>query len=185
MLTIITPCCRQKNLSACYNSIQFDAIHQWIIVYDTSKDRTYPHLYEGNPKILEVECNAGISGNPQRNYGLSLVTDGYIYFLDDDNIIHPEFWNTIYKELINRTTTPFYTCNQIREKEGRTLYGNTIAIGNVDTAMFLVHKKHIGAIQWAENKYDADGYFIRDIARNNPGAHQYINTIAAYYNHIE
>ncbi len=35
----------------------------------------------------------GVVGNTQRNYGLSFVEDdNYIYFLDDDNIIHPNFW---------------------------------------------------------------------------------------------
>jgi hypothetical protein len=95
MLTIITPCCIQLNIQKVFNSIQFDKIEKWIIVYDTSKGRKYNKLYENHPKIIEVECNAGISGNPQRNYGMTLVDDGFIYFLDDDNIVHPDFWSIL------------------------------------------------------------------------------------------
>ena len=90
MLTIITPCSRPDNLGMLSKSIKFDKIDKWIIVYDTTKDRTYKKSFEGNSKIIEVECNdAGDYGNQQRNYGMSLVDDGFIYFLDDDNIVHP------------------------------------------------------------------------------------------------
>ena len=180
MLSIITPCYRQHHLSALHDSIEFDKIHVWIIIYDTSNGRTYPRLYEGTPKIMEIEWNGGISGNPQRNYGMSFVTDGFIYFLDDDNIIHPHFWNTI----IELHTDNFYTFDQQRNKNGDILYGNRIEVGYIDTAMFLVHKKHIGALEWITDKYDADGYFICTIAKNHPESHCYINTTACYYNYL-
>jgi hypothetical protein len=181
MLTIITPCSRQHNIPKISNSIKFNKIHKWIIVYDTSKDRTYNKLYKNHPKILEVECNDGISGNPQRNYGMSLVDDGWIYFLDDDNIIHPKFWS-IFNKL---NCSKFYTFDQARDKQGGVLPGHTIALNHIDTAMFIVHKKHIGNIKWHNDRYNADGYFICDINENNKDAHIYINDIAAYYNFLE
>ena len=77
MLSIITPCCRQSNLSKLYDSIDFDKIDIWIIVYDTTS-KTYNKLYEEHPKIIEIECSGGISGNPQRNYAMTLVDDGFM-----------------------------------------------------------------------------------------------------------
>lgn len=180
MLTIITPCCRQQNITELYKSIQFDKIIKWIIVYDTSKDRKYTKLYTEHPKILEIECNKGISGNPQRNYGMSIVQDGYIYFLDDDNIIHPEFWSIV-NELDN---IHFYTFDQQRNNNMTILHGNNVAVNKIDTAMYIVHKKHIGNIKWIENKYNADGYFISGIYAKHRDQHFYINKTACYYNFL-
>jgi hypothetical protein len=183
MLTIITPCCRQANIPKLYDSIMFDKIHQWIIIYDTTKGRKYDKIYANDPKIMEVECaDAGCSGNSQRNYGLKLVTDGFIYFLDDDNIIHPDFWT------LADTFNPayFYTFNQLRNKKGQILNGNNIARCHIDTAMFVLHKQHIGDIVWRTNEYTADGYFICDVAAApaNKGKHQFLNVVACYYNFL-
>jgi hypothetical protein len=178
MLTIITPCCRPENLSKLYDSIHFDKVHKWIIVYDTSKDRMYDKLYEGNPKIQELESNTGISGNPQRNLALSLVEDGFIYFLDDDNIIHPNFWN-IFDSF---EPEKFYTFDQQR---GNTiLFGNRIQLDHIDTAMIIVHKTHVDNLRWEEDKYNADGIFIVELYNKNKFLHMYINTIASYYNYL-
>ena len=180
MLTIITPCSRPEHLPQLLKSIQFDKIKQWIIVYDTSKNRKYDKQYQSHAQIVEVECDNGISGNPQRNYGMSLVDDGYIYFLDDDNIIHPKFWSIIDSLDGNK----YYTFNQIRNQYGAILRGNNLKVGYIDTAMFIVHKRHIGDIQWINDRYDADGYFITAIYNNHKDSHQYINDVACYYNFL-
>jgi len=180
MLTIITPCCRQKGIPALYNSIRFDKIHKWIILYDTSKNRKYDKMYHDNPKILEVEVNEGISGNPQRNYGITLVDDGFIYFLDDDNIMHPHFWAIV--DILDNNK--FYTFDQLRTKKIDILHGNNINVAHIDTAMFLVHRKQIGNIRWIENLYEADGHFITELNNNNRGSHVYINAICCYYNYL-
>ena len=180
MLTIITPSCRQELLSKIKESIEFEKIDKWIIVYDTSKDRSYNKIFN-HPKILETFCDhSGVVGHPQRNYGLSLVENGHIYFLDDDNIIHPNFWSIVDK--LNGNF--FYTFNQLRNKYGNVLKGDNVSVNNIDTAMFIVHKKHIKDIKWHEDRYNADGYFISDIFKANPESHKYINEIACYYNFL-
>lgn len=177
-LTIITPCCRPKNLIKLKESIKFDLIDKWIIVYDTSKDRRYTMQFQDNSKILELECNTpGVAGHPQRNYGISHVEDGYIYMLDDDNIIHPDFW----KICITFEMPYFYTFDRTTKWAH---FGNNISIGNIDTAMFCVNKEHIKNIRWQEDKYQADGFFIIDINKANKHLHKYINIIAAYYNFL-
>ena len=95
-ITIITPCCRSENLPTLFESIDFNHVEKWIIVYDTSRERSYTWQFVNNPQIIETDCNVeGTAGHPQRNYGLNYVTSGSVYFLDDDNIIHPDFWKVI------------------------------------------------------------------------------------------
>jgi len=180
MLTIITPSCRQNYLEKLFNSIQFDKIDKWIIVYDTSKNRTYNKIFN-NPKIIETFCDVvGQAGHPQRNFGVNLVQNGHIYFLDDDNIIHPNFWNIIdsFEEEY------FYTFNQIRNKRGDLLFGNKVEIGKIDTAMFVVPKKMFEGIKWDITRYEADGIFITTVNNFYSKKHKYINCIACYYNYL-
>jgi hypothetical protein len=178
-LTIITPCSRQQNLHELYNSLHFDKIHTWIIVYDTTKSvctKMYNH-----PQIREEFCNDhGISGNPQRNHGMKLVSNGYIYFLDDDNIVHPDFWT------LERTPHNFYTFDQFRLVHGKLklLRGKTIQTCKIDTAMFLIHKKHTSGVVWKNELYNADGDFITDIYKNNKDKWVYKNKILCYYNYL-
>jgi hypothetical protein len=180
MLNIITPCSRQYNIEILHDSIDFDKITKWFIVYDTSNGKTYTKMYEGHPKIIETECSGGISGNPQRNFALDLVEDGFVYFLDDDNIIHSNFWSIA----VSLDEKYFYTFDQLRDSNGNILHGNKLLGGHIDTAMFIVHKNHIKDIKWKNDKYDADGYFIIEVSEKNPGCHVYMNVIASYYNYI-
>ena len=55
----------------------------------------------------------------------------------------------------------------------------------IDTAMFLVHKKHIIDIKWDANLYQADAVFICDILKQNPQSHKFLNVFACYHNFIE
>lgn len=181
-INIITPCCRQKNLDFIIKSINFDLIDKWYIIYDTSKDRTYSKKYEDNPKIEEHFCSdTGVVGHPQRNYGLNLVKDGFIYFLDDDNIIHPEFWNIVPTLDINC----FYTFDQQQTYVGKLLKGNVLKVFWIDTAQFIVPKNMIQNIKFDISKYHADGLFITKINELYPKNHIYIPKIACYYNYLE
>jgi hypothetical protein len=176
MITIVTPCCRQKNLPSLFESIDFSKIDKWIIIYDTSKNRTYSKLYE-NPQIVEDFCNdVGISGNPQRNYGVKLIKEGLIYFLDDDNIIHPDFWT------LNLNEDYFYTFDQNRNKKGLIWKGNNVRLNCIDTAMFIVPKKMF--FDWKINEYAADGLFIEEVLKENKEKHIYIPKVACYYNFL-
>ena len=66
-----------------------------------------------NNKIKEyVYKGKGISGNPQRNYALSKITNPntLLYYLDDDNIIHPDLYKLldwIDKDKLNQNNQPF------------------------------------------------------------------------------
>ena len=187
MLTIITPCSRPQFLLKLKESIQFEKIDKWIIVYDTSRDRSYTKMFDES-KIEEVFCSdLGQAGHPQRNFGVKMVTDGHIYFLDDDNIIHPEFWNLTFEP------DYFYTFDQLRTKKGTVLKGikettvlkgNKIKVNHIDTAMFVVPLKMFEDNSWDITKYNADGFFITQVFAKYSNMHKYINVIASYYNFL-
>jgi len=152
-ITIITPSYRVDNLPKLKDSINFDYVDEWIIVYDGTKIKQNPELFT-DPKIKEFVFEGdGISGNPQRNHALTKVNnqDTILYYLDDDNIVHPDLYNLL--KIIDNTK--LYTFNQLDR-----LKGNNVRIGAIDTAMVLVPYSICKDELWIPSRYDADGYYI-------------------------
>jgi hypothetical protein len=168
-ITIITPCIRVINLQFLKESIQFDRVCEWIIIYDYPIEKK---LFD-DPKISEYfHTNPkSIVGNDQRNYALKRVKNenSYIYFLDDDNLMHPGIFE------INLLPNKIYTFDQ---ENG--LYGKRIKVNYIDTGMFLVYYNNI---QWKIDIYNADGFYIQDCYKLNKNW-IYINKPICYYNKL-
>ena len=199
-VTIITPCIRPENLDKIIESIDFKWIKEWIIVYDEKQVFTNPLKYVGNPKIREFMYydRESMSGNSQRNFGLDNISGGdisggdienqYVYFLDDDNIVHPDLYQLL-SRLDGRGS--IYTFNQKRPVDifpyNDVLKGNCIRRYQIDTAMFLVDYSLCKHIQWQKDKYNADGIFIEEcfqsLMKNDEAVKWiFIDKVMAYYN---
>jgi hypothetical protein len=185
-LTIVTPSYRIHNLPKLYDSIDFDVVDSWIIVYDGTKIKTNPELFKDDSRVREyVYSSDGTAGHPQRNYALDLLQDSgqqtFVYFLDDDNIVHKNLYHII------RQLDPgyFYTFNQVRDKNNTILHGNDIAIGRIDTAMFIVDIHLSKNIRFEKDQYGADGIYISEIYNKYPKKWKYVDEIGCYYNHIQ
>ena len=186
-ITIITPSYRIQNLPKIENAIDFDYIDEWIIVYDGSKISEIPSIFNDSinkNKIKEfINNDKGISGNPQRNFGLSKVSNKntLLYFLDDDNIIHPD----LYELLKNIDNNYIYTFDQINKNfPNYLLKGNKIESGAIDTAMVLIPFKYCKDVRWKIHEYGADYHYIKECVRVCKNSYIYINKIASYYNII-
>lgn len=182
-MTIITPSYRINNLQEIKKSLNFDYIDEWIIVYDGNKIESNPNIFNGNEKIREyVYKGEGISGNPQRNYALSKITNEntLLYYLDDDNIIHYDLYKLL--DWINATgnNDKIYTFNQYKR-----IRGNNINVGYIDTAMVLIPYKLCKEIRWKIDIYAADGYYIKECCDNNKDKIEYIDRDLCYYNYLQ
>jgi glycosyltransferase involved in cell wall biosynthesis len=186
-ITIITPCIRPDNLIKIKESINFKYVNEWIIVYDGNHISTIPDTIEKNSKIKEyIYKGEGISGNPQRNFALELIEtfDTYLYFLDDDNIIHPELYG-----LLDRIENgKMYSFDQSRPKNvypyKTLLRGDNIEIFHIDTAMFLIDFNLCKDIRWIPDKYNADGHYIKECYEANKDNWIYVNKTMSYYNKL-
>ena len=187
-ITIITPSVRPENLIKLKNSINFDYINEWIIVYDENKIKENPYIFKNNEKIKEYIHfdKDSISGNSQRNFAIDNISnkDTYIYFLDDDNIIHPNLY-TLFDRLEHNK---IYTFDQKRPlnifPHKELLKGNNIELYNIDTAMFLIDYNLCKNIKWKKDKYNADGYYIIECFQNNKEHWIYIDELLSYYNYL-
>ena len=164
-------------------SIPFDHVDQWIIVYDESVTPN-AHLFD-DARIQEYGCQGhSIAGNIQRNYALDLIGDTYVYFLDDDTIMHPdmsEFLKTVEPNHI-------YTFDQQRNAKEfpftDTLKGDTIEMFRIDTAMFLIDSSLIQDIRWSVDEYTADAIFITECYSTHPESWIYVDRVLSYYNYL-
>jgi glycosyltransferase involved in cell wall biosynthesis/GR25 family glycosyltransferase involved in LPS biosynthesis len=202
-LTIVTPCSRQENLETIKKSIQFKYVKQWIIVYDPFKTYSQEKVFD-DPQITELympQLNPWSKmGNSQRDYAINLIKEGWIYFLDDDNLMHPNFW-TILSEIklpyfytfdLEKYTEEDlhfknYSYQDLKMKgQKEILSGNSFGLGNIDAAMFLVDKSHIKDIKWSaiKDKRGGDHLFINSILKHNYNCHKYLATTASYHNAI-
>jgi len=185
-ITIITPSIRPENLSQIKNSINFEYINEWIIVYDENIIKENPYLFKNESKITEYlhKNEKSTAGNSQRNFALSNIKnkDTYIYFLDDDNIMHPDIYNLFDCLEDNK----IYTFNQKRPANifpfKDVLKGNNVEVYKIDSAMFLIDYNLCKNIEWSIEKYNADGFYIIDCYNRNKDAWIFINNIFAYYN---
>jgi hypothetical protein len=179
-LTIITPSYRIDNLLEIKNNLNFDYIEEWIIVYDGSKIPDNPKIFENqeNTKIKEYVYNGGgVYGNAQRNYALTKITnaDTLLYYLDDDNIIHPN----MYKLMNIIDNNKMYTFNQYNK-----IKGNNIRVNHIDTAMVIIPYKLCKNEKWLLDKPNADGFYIEECYNNNKNVHIFVDNDLCYYNKI-
>ena len=179
-LTLITPSYRIDNLLKIKKSINFEYVDEWIIVYDGNKIMNNPNLFENqeNNKIKEyLYKGEGISGNPQRNYALNNITNSntLLYYLDDDNMIHPN----IYRLMNIIDNNKMYTFNQYNR-----IKGNNICVGGIDTAMVIIPYKLCKDERWIIDEYEADGFYIKKCYDINKNVHIYVDNDLCYYNTV-
>jgi hypothetical protein len=190
-ITIITPCSRPYNLDKIYESLNFDYIDEWIIVYDAKvvnplqekfKSNTYAHKIK---EFIYTEDNCSW-GNAQRNYGMSVVknNDTYIYFLDDDNIIHSNLYNFLARVESPATDKDKKIYTFIQNNQGHFSTGDRLYVGGLDTALFLIHIDLCKDIKWDISRHEADAIFFLTCYNNNKDKHIYIEEELCYYNYL-
>lgn len=197
-LYLITPCSRINNLYKIKKTIDFEKIKKWIIVYDASVIKRKKKLFIKCKNIEELfhKDELSVSGNSQRNFALNYLNkkkdkNFFLYFLDDDNILHKNFYKII-KKLDNKKKL-IYTFDQLRKQKifinnkfqyVKILKGNTIKTGYIDIAMFLPNFSLINNIRWVKKKYTADGDYIVKCMKNNKKKHKYLSVVGCHYNFI-
>lgn len=177
MINIITPCSRPQNLHTIAASINIPKDqYKWIVVFD--KEYVETDLIPTNCMFLYHQDINSISGNAQRNVGMDLIDPGYVYFLDDDNILHPQLYDRI-KDL-NDDIIYF---NQ--ELKGSIRFREPkLGWGFIDTACVLFKSELIGDIKWELGIYEADFKFFQKIFEKTTSIN-YIPKILCYYNKLK
>ena len=157
MLYIVTPCSIPQNLGRIKHGIPEYAT--WVVMVDANCD------FKGatGASITHYSTRSGSWGHPLRNEFLELYRDSFtkedwVYYLDDDNILHPKFieeWGNLHN-----LDCSIVTWGQV----GRLRPTDKPQVGNIDMACYMFKPYDLPNLRF-ETSYEADGIFAMDAAR--------------------
>jgi hypothetical protein len=203
---LITPSAHPKKLFNVYNSINFNQVLDWIIIHNYDKSHLNKtetsfkplqplplRMFRDHPKITELfdsstDVSKGGFGNAQRNLGLKYVQHMYgnqanslwLYFLDDDNILHPNLWT--FANLYS-TLRILFVGQMI--PDGTINFSLSCKPGSVDSGMALIglgllRESHL---KWLElHKRGADGFFLSSVCQTFVDLISKIDCLGSYWN---
>jgi glycosyltransferase involved in cell wall biosynthesis len=178
---IITPSRRPFNLQFISKTIPQEC--KWVVVFD--KTVKNEHTVENATVIKSNET--GFWGNPNRNIGLECIKNNFspndndwIYILDDDNVIHPDWWTNIQPHL--SSTDSIITWGQVwASGELRTEPTDTPKIATIDTSQYMVRWSVAKNLRF-EHIYEADGIYAEEAAKQ--GSVKKLGQYLGYYNFL-
>ena len=197
-LHVITRCTRPEFLlrvqdSLCLEKFQ-DVDINWHIIFDTSglkevsttllsKLVATKYFWEGTP---------GDMGHSLINRVLDIIDDGWVYILDDDNIMHPKLLEEIvynYQHLSGLCEgyifMQFVNFKDFTNQKIRKIDENNVKPQHIDMAQFLLKRSLIGDHRFVPNTYIADGIFIEKIYNENRQNFHFIHDSLCYYNYLQ
>lgn len=167
LINIATSCSRPQNLHSIFKSINFTC--KWYIVFDYKKE----NLNINNLNFLFKDwiildyLEEKPWGYPQKNFIINKIQDGFIYFLDDDNLIHPLFYKTTIKIINeNKNVKAIFYSQKLDNNVTRKVHHESVRAFSIDQAQFLLHRSLIAEKRYG-NEHHADGNFIESIYKEN------------------
>jgi len=124
-------------------------------------------------------------GQYQRNEAIKHVTDGWVYYLDDDNGIHPDFPYYAHYYITNFPSHAVFVFDQVFFDGTQRLRTNRIAIDEVDTASCLFHSSVAKDGVWAPypgRKRCCDAKYILDVWEQHSTKFLFTGVTASYWN---
>lgn len=196
---IITRCTRLQNLlqikENVYNCSENIEIN-WHLIFDV-----------GPLKDIDAELLANLSDNKNTNIHfvkgtkngllypevselISKIKEGWIYLLDDDNILHEDFYKETLKSINNNKDKSVHIFSQKVDKKDFT--GLDIRVAKpentkwqgIDIAQMLIKREIFDNFKFEAN-YSADGFFIEKVYAAHPNKFIWIKKILSYYNYLE
>lgn len=194
-INIITRCTRQHNLykvkDSIFKNIPLNVEVYWHIVFDTQilKDIDAELLSTLQNKNTQLYFEKGDGWGLSQLNPIIQSLDGWIYHLDDDNILHENFYDKIYNTHINNNSLAYVFSQYIggidfTGLEVRVASPENIKVKGIDLAQWIIHSDlHINK-QYGTG-YIADGEFIESLYKESSDKFTIIDEILCYYNALQ
>jgi glycosyltransferase involved in cell wall biosynthesis len=196
LFNIITRCSRTKNLLKVKDSIFNQSSNViWFIYFDTFilKDidaELLSELQSDKIKLFFKKSIPGDYGHQFINDAINNISSGWVYILDDDNILHEDFFSALTTKIKENPNKKAFIFDQ--KVGGKDFSGvdirvanpENVKVGHIDMAQFLLKRDLIGEMRLKLGEYKADGYFIEDVYKSNPEDFFFFNQVICYYNYL-
>jgi O-antigen biosynthesis protein len=200
-INILTRCTRIQNLQKIKESIfieRFDVQVDWHVVFDIDalKEISFDVLNILSDENIFIHYHTldGKKADKSGGWHINLNSiisnlDGWIYILDDDNILHKDFYESVFKSHLLKKDKLIFLFNQ--EVGGRDFTGlqtriidvSKIKVGQIDTAQFIIHTDVFNKLNFKFGTgYVADGEFIEKVFNSNPYLFDKIDKVISHYN---
>jgi hypothetical protein len=166
-LHILTACTRFENLPKMAACLQYAA--------RTGVDLTWHVRFDPERQA--------VGGQLLKNQMLDQVADGWVYILDDDNILHPDLVPALADYLADRVDVQLIVCAQ-QHRNGfiRRPHRQMLRQTHVDAGQVIIRREAIG-LHRIPLHYCGDGEFIEALANRLPNrAIVYVPEPTTYYN---
>lgn len=194
-LHILTRCTRVHNLEKISETIfpsPFDV--RWHILFDTTtlKDidaELLEKLQRYNTQFYFMRSDGYDYLYPQLSAVIKDLEDGFVAIMDDDNIIHPNFYIGLYNEIENNPDKLGFVYEQFVDGKDftglavRNVGPEHMKLQHIDSAQYVLHTSLYNKMEY-EGGYDADGRFIEPLYAQNADAFHFIHKILCYYNYL-
>jgi glycosyltransferase involved in cell wall biosynthesis len=198
-ISIITRCTRTSNLLEIKKGI-FNAPSgvnvNWHIIFDTGalKDIDAETLSElTQEEAVNLHFVKGERGGmlyPESSDIIKKIKGGWIYLLDDDNIIHDEFYKVVKESIkVNKGALVHIVSQNVDGKDFtglgiRQASPENTAFQKIDIAQMVIHRDVFNDFSFSAD-YAADGFFIENVFEKYPDAFVWIDKVLSHYNYLE
>lgn len=187
MITIITRCTRVENILQVKKSIPIK--YKWIILFDINKiisidPQILFNLSDENIEFFFLKGDKNFWGMDMINEILPKVKTRWIYFLDDDNVLHPDFIDEKYLKTSKKVIAfdQFINGKDFSKLEYRIASPENMKVSKVDFSQVIFDKSIIGTFNF---NYVSDGEKIQSLFEENPKSFLFINKTLCYYNFLK
>lgn len=175
-LSVITPCSRPHNLPTIYKTLlDLNGDVEWIVVFDGDIDDRIKMYEEESVPIYLFNKYREIGdsyASMLRNIGIENARGDYLYFLDDDNLVHPFLYRKIQAHTRNKKY-PLLIFNQFSIRKERRISNFDLKKnrgGYIDTAQIVVSKECGSRWDNSEPYFDEYPYItklIKEVGEDN------------------
>jgi glycosyltransferase involved in cell wall biosynthesis len=196
-LHIITRCTRPKNLEKIKKSILVITGYEikWHIIFDTNLVKEIQGELLSNLDKLDINIQYNFMPSSKKSYGYDSVNkvisnindDEWIYLLDDDNILHPNF-NELIPEITNDINilvfNQYIGGKDFTGLEFREAKVENTKVGGVDAAQYIIRAKMIKSNNY-KSDYCADGILMESLIKDHLNEFKFINKVYCFYNSLK
>ena len=191
---VITRCTRVENLLTIADSVYKEGVDvTWHVVFDTNVVKEIEasllgELYNLGAELYFKQGSPGTYMYPEMNELVrQFDEDDYVTLIDDDNIVHPDYYNVITDAIKNNFRNDAFCYNQLITVDNPTYrYAspeNTV-VGGIDLAQYTVCANTFINHEFGSG-YCGDGEFIEALHNSKPQKFLFIDQTLCYYNYLQ